>query len=251
MQHSNNEETMNITYQDLNILFEDNHILVVMKPANVPCQADESKDPDMLTLLKQYLIEKYNKPGDAYLGLVHRLDRPTGGVMVFAKTSKAASRLSEQIRAGEVDKKYMCIVEGEPKERSGKLINYLKKYASQNIIKVVPMAEEGAKYAELDYKVLETKKGCSLLQIKLVTGRAHQIRVQMATAGYPLVGDYRYGNAGKYKTQVPLCLWSTEIRFNHPISGNSMVFRVYPPEEEPWTQFNVNAFLSINMKNYD
>ena len=241
---------MNITYQDINILFEDNHILVVMKPANVPVQADESKDLDMLTLLKQYLIEKYNKPGDAYLGLVHRLDRPTGGVMVFAKTSKAASRLSEQVRNGEVNKKYLCIVEGEPRDRSAKLVNYLKKN-SQNMVKIVPMAEDGAQRAELDYKVLDTEKGCSLLEIKLYTGRAHQIRVQMANAGYPLVGDYRYGNAGKYKTQVPLCLWSTELRFNHPVSGESMKFVVYPPEEAPWTLFNINDFLRINMRNND
>ena len=119
------------------------------------------------------------------------------------------------------------------------------------MVKIVPMAEDGAQRAELDYKVLDTEKGCSLLEIKLYTGRAHQIRVQMANAGYPLVGDYRYGNAGKYKTQVPLCLWSTELRFNHPVSGESMKFVVYPPEEAPWTLFNINDFLRINMRNND
>ena len=242
---------MEISYKDLNILFEDNHILVVVKPQGVPSQADSSGDPDMVNLLKQYLKEKYNKPGDAYLGLVHRLDRPTGGVMVFAKTSKAAERLNEQKQNGEFEKKYLCIVEKEVIVRNNTLVNYLKQYNDNEKVKVVPMTEEGAKEAILEYKVLDVKNNFSLLQVALLTGRKHQIRVQMANIGHPIVGDYRYGNASKYKMKLPLCLWATELRFAHPISKEMMVFRVYPPEETPWTLFNINNFLSINIKNLD
>ncbi len=233
-------------YKDIKILFEDNHLLVVLKPPYVPVQADESGDDDMLTLLKRYLVEKYDKPGDAFLGLVHRLDRPTGGVMVFAKTSKCASRLSEQLRDGEVEKKYLAIVEGTPRERGEKLINYLKKSPDNNV-RIVPQLEDGAKYAELDYKVLSSKDGMSLIGVNLVTGRGHQIRVQMANLGTPIVGDCRYGNGEKLK--LPLCLWASELRFAHPISGKQMVFRVYPPDEEPWTRFEMDRFLSVTIKN--
>ena len=232
--------------EDIKILFEDNHILVVTKPPMVPVQKDESGDEDMLSILKQYLIEKYNKPGGAFLGLVHRLDRPTGGVMVFAKTSQAAKRLSEAIVNGEVEKKYFAIVDGLPKDRQKKVINYLKKNPKTNNTEIVPALTEGAKYAELDYKVLDTKSNCSLVAVNLITGRGHQIRVQMAGLGTPIVGDARYGKGLK----VPLCLWAVELRFNHPISGNRMVFRVYPPENEPlWNLFNLEQHLRLTVKN--
>ncbi|MBQ9276405.1 MAG: RluA family pseudouridine synthase [Clostridia bacterium] len=241
-----------ITYKDLNIVFEDNHLLVVVKPVDVPCQADESGDPDMLTLLKQYLVEKYNKPGDAYLGLVHRLDRPTGGVMVFAKTSKAASRLSEAIKNGEVDKKYFAILEGVPRYKADKLTCYLKKFPDTNTVKVVPALSEGAKYAELDYKVLNTKtvegKGdFALVSVNLVTGRGHQIRVQMQNMGTPILGDKRYGT-GRFPS-LPLCLWATELRFAHPVGGQELVFRVYPPEEAGWNLFDYTPYLAVAIKN--
>lgn len=236
-----------MNYKDIPILFEDNHILVVVKPMGVPVQGDESGDPDMLTLLKEYLVETYSKPGEAYLGLVHRLDRPTGGVMVFAKTSKAASRLSEAIKKGEVDKRYLTVVDGVPRFRQDKLISWLKKLPSSNTVVVVPELTEGAKYAELDYKVLETnaEKNISLLRVDLVTGRAHQIRVQMAQAGTPVLGDLKYGRGERFK--LPLCLWAAELRFAHPVSGKTMDFRVYPPERLPWTLFNVERYLGITI----
>ena len=148
-------------YKDIPIIYdiyEDNHLLVVVKPMGVPVQADESGDPDMLTLLKRYLVDTYDKPGDAFLGLVHRLDRPTGGVMVFAKTSKAASRLSDAIREGEVEKRYLTVVEGCPRFKQDKLRCFLKKFPERNTVAVVPELTEGAKYAELDYKVLAEDK---------------------------------------------------------------------------------------------
>ena len=236
-----------ITYKDLQIVFEDNHLLVVVKPCDIPCQADESGDADMLSLLKQYLVEKYNKPGDAYLGLVHRLDRPTGGVMVFAKTSKAAARLSEAIKNGDVEKKYFAILEGIPRYKADKLTCYLKKFPDTNTVKVVPALSEGAKYAELDYKVLTTKDNFALVSVNLVTGRGHQIRVQMQNMGTPILGDKRYGT-GKYPN-VSLCLWAYELKFAHPVCGKELVFRVYPPEESAWTLFDYTPYLAVTIKN--
>lgn len=236
-----------MTYKDLQIVFEDNHLLVAVKPVDVPVQADESGDPDMLSMLKQYLVEKYDKPGDAYLGLVHRLDRPTGGVMVFAKTSKAAARLCQSIRDGEMEKRYLTIVEGSPRYKADKLTCYLKKFSDTNTVKIVPSLTDGAKYAELDYRVLQSKNDLSLLLVNLITGRGHQIRVQMAGMGTPIVGDKRYGNGERLK--LPLCLWAAELRLCHPVSGKQMTFRVYPPDAAPWTMFDVETFLSITIKN--
>lgn len=236
-----------MTYKDLKIVYEDNHILVVVKPCDVPCQADESGDADMLTLLKQYLVEKYNKPGEAYLGLVHRLDRPTGGVMVFAKTSKAAARLCQAIRDGSVEKRYLAVVNGAPRYKADKLTCHLKKFPDTNTVSVVPALTEGAKYAELDYKLLCQKGDMSLLLVNLITGRGHQIRVQLSHMGNPIVGDRKYGV--EQKTRTPLCLWASELRFTHPVSGKEMTFRVYPPEIAPWTLFDMDLYLSVTIKN--
>lgn len=236
-----------MTYKDLKIVYEDNHILVVVKPYDVPVQADESGDADMVSMLKQYLVETYNKPGEAYLGLVHRLDRPTGGVMVFAKTSKAASRLCASIRDGLVEKRYLAIVEGAPRYKADKLTCHLKKFPDTNTVQVVPALSEGAKYAELDYRVLCQKTDVALVLVNLITGRGHQIRVQLSNMGNPIVGDRKYG-AGQ-NTRYPLCLWATELRFTHPVGGKEMTFRVYPPEVAPWTLFDMDAYLSVIIKN--
>lgn len=238
---------MSITYDQLNIVYEDNHLLVVVKPQNVPSQADASGDSDMLTLLKTYIAEKYQKKGNVYLGLVHRLDRPTGGVMVFAKTSKAAERLSDAFRAHEVEKKYLTVVQGKPAVANGKLVNYLYKYEQKNIVKVVPDATEGAVKAELEYKTLASNESHSLLQVILGTGRSHQIRVQLSFAGHPLVGDSKYGTL-KSKNPTPLALWAYELRFAHPVTKEMMVFRVYPDVElAPWSEFDIDSLLRITI----
>lgn len=234
----------NITYNDIKIVYEDNHLLVAVKPHNLSAQADDSGDPDLLGLLKHYLVEKYNKPGEAYLGLVHRLDRPTGGVMVFAKTSKAAARLCKAIKEGEFDKKYLAVVYDVPKIKQQHLINYLKKDCRTNTVEVVPSLTEDAKRAELDYKVLSSLDGgkLSLLLVKLDTGRSHQIRVQLAHIGNPIAGDLKYA-ANKPRANCNLALWATEISFKHPVTGTQLVFRVYPPEDEkPWCYFNLDTF---------
>ena len=176
----------------INIIYEDNHLIVVEKPINIPTQEDNTKDKDLLTILKEYIKEKYNKPGNVYLGLVHRLDRPVGGIMVFARTSKAASRLSEQVRNKTFKKTYNAVVIGNI-ENTGKLKDYLLKDEKRNIVKV----DEKGKEAILNFKKLNFKDNMSLVEINLETGRSHQIRVQMSHHGYPLFGDQKYNKTAK------------------------------------------------------
>lgn len=226
------------TMDDVAILYEDNSVLVVVKPQNIPSQADASGDLDMLTLLKQYVKEKYNKPGNVYLGLVHRLDRPTGGVMVFAKNSKAAERLSKQIAEGEMNKYYLTTVLGAPKEKKGTLVNYLKKNSLTNTVYVATFGDHNAKRAELSYELLESQNDVSLIKVQLGTGRSHQIRVQFSAINCPVFGDARYGGDVLVKG-CNLALWAFKLEFSHPISQNRMVFVAYPPEIEPWARFDV------------
>ena len=221
----------------MEVVYEDNHLLVVIKPQNMPSQKDETRDKDIHTLCKEYLKEKYNKPGEVYLGLLHRLDRPTGGLMMFAKTSKCAERLSKQIRDGEVQKDYVAVVVGKPKFSSDYLVNYLKKDEKTNTVKVVPSLETGAKKAEMTYKVLDQTDKLSLIKCELMTGRSHQIRVQMANIGNPVFGDVKY--KGDIFKGWNLALWSYKLCFEHPISKQPMTFVCYPPEDEmPWKYFN-------------
>lgn len=211
------------------ILYEDNHLLVVEKPVNLPSQADSSGDADLLSLLKTGLKVRYRKPGNVYLGLVHRLDRPVGGVMVFAKTSKAAGRLSEQIKAkGEFIKIYRAVIYGIMDRPSGTLTHFLLKSPEQNKVAVVSPKEPGAKEATLDFKVLSCKDGFSLVQINLLTGRPHQIRAQFAAVGCPLFGDQKYGT-GKSKPGEQLALWATELQFLHPTPKGTSYFLLQLP----------------------
>ncbi|HIZ00162.1 MAG TPA: RluA family pseudouridine synthase [Firmicutes bacterium] len=225
------------------ILYEDNHILVVMKEQNLASCPDESKDVNLLDLLKDYLKRTYGKPGNVYLGLVHRLDRPTGGVMVFAKTSKAAARLTEQMRTGDFEKRYLAVLGGVPEPESGKLVNWLKKNAVNNMVYLSTEGTDGAKYAALDYRVLEKKGGLSLTEIKLHTGRSHQIRVQFAGIAHPVYGDMRYG--GEYAVKGKLALWAYSLAFTHPVTKERMRFLSEPPEDTaPWKFFHVSEAVS-------
>lgn len=221
-----------------NIIYEDNHIIVTIKPRNIAVQEDESKDKDMLTILKEMIKERDNKPGNVFLGLVHRLDRPTGGVMVFAKTSKAAERLSKQLREKTMTKKYLCVVNGKPVQPQDKLITYLKKNGNTNTVSIAPQFEEGAKYAELDYNLISTKNNFSLLDISLHTGRSHQIRVQMATQNKtPIFSDFKYGDK---KHGSNLGLWAYNLKFVHPTTQKIMNFKVFPPIDEiPFSAFKI------------
>ncbi len=218
------------------ILYEDNHLLVVLKPPGVPSQGDSSGDADMLTLLKAYVKERYQKPGAVYLGLVHRLDRPAGGVMVFARTSKAAARLSEQMGDGRFAKQYLCVCEGTPP--GGRLEHYLTKDAAANRVTATLQPRPGAQWAALEYEPRHTVEGRTLCAVRLLTGRPHQIRVQMAAIGCPLWGDQRYNPAARPGQW--LALWSTELAFDHPTRGERMTFTALP-EPGPgtlWGQFS-------------
>ena len=222
------------------ILFEDNHLLVAVKPAGVLSQSDMTGSPDMLTLLKAYLVEKYNKPGDVYLGLVHRLDRPTGGVMVFARTSKAASRLSEQIRTNSFEKKYLAVINGRMEEPNATLEDYLFKLQKSNTSYVVRPNKKDAKQAILEYneKAYNKEQDLSLMEIKLKTGRHHQIRVQFASRGHSLYGDQKYGlkQNSKYGKKQ-LALWAYSLSFNHPTLNSRLSFEENPPQSGIWSIF--------------
>lgn len=215
----------------MKIIYEDNHILVVLKPINVPVCEDESKDLDLLTMLKQYIKEKYNKPGNVYLGLIHRLDRPVSGVMVFAKTSKAASRLSEQVRNHTFKKQYQAVVLGKVKDEDT-LIDKLIKDSKTNTTKV---SNEG-KEAILNYKLLDYKDNYSKVLINLKTGRSHQIRVQFSSRNHPLYGDQRYNKEAKVGEQI--ALFASKITFTHPVTKEELVFEEKLPDTYPWTIFN-------------
>ena len=170
----------------IKILYEDNHLLVVLKPINMPVCEDSSGDIDLLTYLKGYIKDKYNKPGNVYLGLIHRLDRPVSGIMVFAKTSKCASRLSEQVRNGKLSKRYYAVICG-CLEGSGVFHDKLLKDSRTNMVTV----DSRGKDSSLEYNVIDSVNGYSLVDINLITGRSHQIRVQFSSRGYPLYGDQR------------------------------------------------------------
>ena len=213
----------------IKIIYEDNHLLVVEKPINVPVQADSSGDEDLLSMLKNYLKEKYNKPGDAYLGLVHRLDRPVGGVMVFAKTSKAASRLSKQIQRHEFKKIYMAVTQVMVSDE-GTFVDKLMKDEKTYITRV---SEDGI-VAELSYNLIGFINNLSLVRISLKTGRSHQIRVQFASRKIPLYGDQKY-NSNAVKDQI--ALFASKIEFKHPITKEVMVFELPLPERYPFTLF--------------
>ena len=229
---------------DLTILHEDNHIIVVMKPQGFASCGDESGDDNMLEQVRRYVKETYNKPGNVYIGLVHRLDRPTGGVMVFAKTSKAASRLAEQMRNGDFEKKYLAVLVGTPKEPKGTLVNYLKKNPVNNMVYICTQTTDGAKMASLDYRVLEEKGGYCLADIKLHTGRTHQIRVQMAGISHPVYGDMRYG--GESAKKGNLALWAYSLTFTHPVTKERLRFMLEPPADSvPWKNFDVAKALEL------
>ena len=215
----------------LNVLYEDNHIIVVIKPANILSQGDNTGDDSMVEIVKSYLKEKYNKPGNVYLGLVHRLDRPVGGIMVFAKTSKAAARLSKSFLDHKVTKKYLAIIHGRM-EKEGKLVDYIEKSSNGNSVVSKNGKEAILTYEELDYN---KEKDCSLVSVDLKTGRHHQIRVQFASRGHYLLGDQRYG----VEDREQICLFCYYLAFEHPVTHEELVFKEKPENKGYWTIFTV------------
>ena len=217
----------------INILYEDNHLLVVEKPINIPVQEDSSHDLDFLSILKDDLKKRYHKPGNVYLGLIHRLDRPVGGVMVFAKTSKAASRLSEQVRTHQLQKEYHAIVLGKV-EATGHFVDKLYKDTKKNMVVVSDKGKESI----LDYELISFHQGLSIVKINLKTGRSHQIRVQFSSRNHPLYGDQRYNKNAKPGEQI--ALFASSLSFFHPITKERLQFTLPLPKRKPWNLFQNN-----------
>lgn len=209
----------------IDVVYEDNHIIVVVKPVNMLTQGDDTGDVCMLDVVKDYIKDKYKKPGNVYLGMVQRLDRPVGGLIVFATTSKAAARLTQDIKDNRIHREYRAVVHGlTPK--SGTLTHYLIKDGSTNIVKAFNSPCEGGKKAVLDFETLEQRNGKSLVKIVLHTGRSHQIRVQLSQIGHPIVGDMRYGN----KEKGNIKLFCSCLGINHPTKKEEMTFTKDLPE---------------------
>lgn len=205
----------------LDILYEDNHLIAVFKPAGLLTQADKSNDVNLMDEVKTYLKEEYKKPGNVFLGLLHRLDRPVSGIVLFAKTSKAASRLSEQFRNKKIEKKYYAIVLGKPKEKKGKLINFIKKDKEKNKAIICKNKIMGSQRAELNYQVIDSNDKYSFLKIKPKTGKFHQIRAQLSAISHPILGDVKYG--------APFSLSDKSIA----LSANFLSFRSAAKKETP------------------
>lgn len=222
----------------INILYEDNHLLVVEKPVNVAVQGDESGDDNLLDILKADIKVRFNKPGNVYLGLVHRLDRPVGGVMTFAKTSKAASRLSDVIRRQAMERTYLTVVHGRLNKDSGELVHYVYKNNRENKVYVTKASDPRGKKAILTYETIGKIDGFSLLKVQLQTGRPHQIRVQLAASGCPIYGDQKYGaHVNKHGQQI--ALWSHRLAFQHPTKKDETI-EVFsnPPQKNPWNAWD-------------
>lgn len=231
---------------DFAVLYEDNQVIVAVKPQNIPTQSDSSGDESMQEIVREYVRVKYNKPGAAWLGLVHRLDRPAGGVMVFARTSKAAARLTKQIQNGTFRKTYLAVVSGDLAPGAS-LEDWLIKDHAANTSRRAHEGEPGAKKARLDYEVLEQAGDLSLAQIHLYTGRPHQIRVQMKLAGAPLVGDWRYGGIKAEN----LCLWSQRVQFDLPTRPERVTASCPPPDVWPWSLFDVERASAVTLEPLD
>ncbi len=220
----------------MHILYEDNHLLAVVKPFGMPSQGDETGDLSILDAGKLYLKEKYNKPGEVYLALLHRLDRPVGGVMVFAKTSKAAARLSAQFRDREINKEYLAITEQVPAEAEGKLLHYLRKLPDKNIVRAYIKPVHQSQEARLSYRVLSTQGSRALVTVSLETGRRHQIRVQMAAIGCTIVGDVKYGKSD-FLPDKSIALFAWKLTVTHPITKEALTWNAPWPDTSPWRSF--------------
>ena len=215
----------------IEIIFEDNHLLVINKAINVPMVPDASKDPSIYDLVKDDLKRRYHKSGDAYVGIVQRLDRPVGGLCLVAKTSKAASRLSKAISENQLHKEYFAIITKAPFEKKATFIDYLLKDPKTNMVRVDPRGKK----AILDYELLAQRGELGLVDIKLKTGRPHQIRVQFASRNHPLFGDQRYNQTSKKGEQ--LALFSHRLTFIHPTLKKEMRFEIDMPDRYPFTLF--------------
>lgn len=217
--------------QPLNILYEDNHLLVVNKPAGLPTMGVSEDRPSLISRARDYIRERYHKPGNVYLGVVSRLDAPVSGAIVIARTSKAASRLNAAFRKREVQKSYLSLVEGHLKEPAGELVNFLRKDERNRRMHTTHSSSEGAQRAVLQYRVVAEMEMASLLEVKLETGRKHQIRVQLAKLGHPIMGDSKYGSTKSFREGI--ALHSRVVEFEHPVRRELLRFVAPLPDAWP------------------
>jgi len=227
-----------LSYQELGrqVIFEDNHLLAVNKLANQIVQGDKTGDTPLSELFKEYLKQKYNKPGNVFCGVIHRIDRPVSGVVLLAKTSKALSRMNELFREREIEKVYWAVVRGKPESEEGNLVHYLKKNEKENRSYTVKEGIGGALRAELGYKILKAGDNYSLLEIKPLTGRHHQIRVQLSSMGCPIAGDVKYGDR-RGNDDKSICLHARQLNFMHPVQKESLSISANPPDQKYWNIF--------------
>ena len=218
------------------VLYEDNHLLIVNKAAGVLSQGDATGDSSIVDLCKAYIKDKYKKPGAVFLGLVHRLDRPVSGVIVLARTSKALARMNELFRTKATRKIYWSIVNGKPKEAAGTLKHWLVKDENKNVTKSFNKETPGALYAELSYRVIAESQGYSMLEVCPLTGRPHQIRVQLACMGCPIAGDVKYGGHGPNE-DGSICLHARELHFEHPVQRVPLEVKAPIPGMGLWKYF--------------
>lgn len=222
----------------MEVIFEDNHLIAVVKPFCMPAQGDSSQDESVVDWVGRYLKEKYDKPGNVYVGLLHRLDRPTGGLMVLAKTSKAAARMSKLFQNREIEKTYWAITERIPPSQSGVLTHHLRKLGGKNIMKAFSKPVAHSKEAILTYTTLKTEGNRALVEIKPQTGRRHQIRVQLSSMGCVIVGDVKYGKT-QFNPDKSICLFATSLQFTHPVKKEEVILQASPTGHPIWQDFIV------------
>ena len=220
----------------LNVLYEDNHLLAINKPAGVLVQGDETGDEPLVEICKKYIKEKYKKPGEVFLGVVHRLDRPVSGVVVFARTSKALERMNELFRDRQTKKTYIAVVRQKPKETSGTLVHWLVKNEKTNKVTAFAKENKDGQRSELNYQLLKQQSGFCMLEINPITGRPHQIRVQLASIGCTIVGDLKYGDT-KPNNDKSICLHARALTFVHPVKKETIVIEAPMPRGEVWNLF--------------
>ena len=222
----------------MTVVYEDNHIIVVNKTASEIVQADKTGDTPLSETVKQYLKEKYHKPGNVFIGVTHRLDRPVSGLVIFAKTSKALTRLNEMFRAGEVKKTYWAVVKNAPKESEGELVHFLVRNEKQNKSYAYDKEVPNSKKAVLDYCLIGRSENYYLLEVDLKTGRHHQIRCQLAKMGCPIKGDLKYGSP-RSNPDGSICLHARRVRFVHPVSKELIELKAPLPEGNLWKGFEL------------
>lgn len=231
-----------MTYSQPEVLYEDNHIIIINKRSGEIVQGDKTGDKPLSDVLKDYIKNKYNKPGEVFLGVVHRIDRPVSGAVIFARTSKALSRLNELIKNREIKKTYLAIVKNKPPEEKGHLIHFLHRNEEKNKSYASLLEKKGYQRAELLYEVIAASDNYYLLQIELLTGRHHQIRCQLAAIGCSIKGDLKYGFP-RSNSDGSICLHSYQVEFIHPVKKEKILVKAPLPSDANWKIFTANRFF--------